>query len=145
FAGAASRLRPQRQWALSAALVLLFAALGWMALPRDVTRNGAAYSFRDPVANGSGIVPPIFVLRANGAAVRFGNAVVTPQGVIRVGVYDPFDPLLAGATEAITLPADARLLWFLASHDERQALRDRTAELALAVSRSMLDILRSPE
>jgi hypothetical protein len=124
---------------------VLFAALGWTALPHDVTRDSTAFTVRDPVADGSGISAPVFVLRANGTAVRFGNAVLTPRGVIRVGIYDPLDPLLAGATEAVSLPADARLFWFLASPAERQDLRDRTTDLARALSRSVLDILRSPE
>lgn len=141
----ASRLHPGRQWALSAGLFVLFAVLGWTALPHDVTRDLAAFDVRDVAADGSGISAPVFVLRANGTAVRFGNAVLTPRGIIRVGVYDPLDPLLAGATEAVSLPADARLFWFLASPGERQDLRDKTTDLALALTRSVLDILRSPE
>jgi len=140
-----SRLRPARQWILSIALVVLFGGLGWSALPAKVTQAASALSFRDAAANGSGIAAPVFVLRDSGVAVRFGNAELTPDGVIRVGFYDPLDPLLFRATEAISLPGDIRLLWLLASPEERQTLRDRGADLALALSHSMLAILRSPE
>jgi hypothetical protein len=143
--GRSSALRPARQWTLSIGLVVLFAALGWSALPHEVTGEASALSFRDNAANGSGIGAPVFVLRDEGSTVRFGNAVLAPGGVIRVGLYDPLDPLLAHATEPVSLPGDPRLLWLLASPRERQALRDATADLALALSQSVLAIMRSPE
>ena len=126
-------------------LAALFGALGWSALPANVTRSGAALSLRDPAADGTGIAAPVFVLRDTGVAVRFGNAVQLPGGVIRVGFYDPLDPLLVRATEPVSLPSDVRLLWLLASPQERQSLRDRTADLAVALSHATFDIARSPE
>jgi len=140
-----ARLRPARQWVLSVALAAAFGALGWSALPAKVTQTATALSFRDAAANGSGIAAPVFVLRDSGVAVRFGNAELAPDGVIRVGFYDPLDPLLFHATEAISLPGDIRLLWLLASPEERQTLRERGAGLALALSHSVLAIMRSPE
>ena len=141
----ASRLRPARQWLLSIALAALLGALGWSALPANVTRAGSALSLRDPLAARASIATPVFVLRDSGVAVRFGNASMLPGGVIRVGFYDPLDPLLIRATEAVSLPGDARLLWLLASPSERQSLRDDTADLAVAVSHAAFDIVRSPE
>jgi hypothetical protein len=140
-----STLHPARQWVLSLVLALLFAGLGWSALPSDITRGSYVLQYHDPRANNTTIGAPVFVLRDSGAAVRFGDATLTPDGVIRVGLYDPLDPLLAHATEAVTLPADPRLLWLLASQNERQALRDATAELAFAMSSALVDIIRSPE
>ena len=119
--------------------------MGWSALPANVTRSGSAISLRDPEAGNATIATPVFVLRDSGVAVRFGNAAMLAGGVIRVGFYDPLDPLLIRATEAVSLPGDARLLWLLASPAERQSLRDQTADLAVAVSHAAFDIVRSPE
>jgi hypothetical protein len=143
--GRATSLPPKRQWVLSLGIIVVFGVLGWSALPRDVTATSAALVVRDPAANGAGIGPAVFVLRDNGTAVRFGNAALVAGGAIRVGFYDPLDPLLGHATEAVSLPGDPRLLWLLASPAERQALRDGTADLALALSQSSFAVLRSPE
>jgi hypothetical protein len=127
------------------ALVVLFVFLGLSALPRDVTATSSALTVRDPVGNGPGFGSSVFVLRENGTAVRFGNATPTADGAVRIGFYDPLDPLLANATEPVSLPGDPRLLWLLASPEERQALRSGTAELAQALSQSVFAVLRSPE
>jgi hypothetical protein len=141
----ASRLRPARQWLLSIVFAALFGGLGWSALPANVTRASSALSLRDPLAGNATIATPVFVLRDSGVAVRFGNAITQSGGVIRVGFYDPLDPLLIRATEPVSLPSDARLLWLLASATERQSLRDHTADLAVAMSHAAFDVFRSPE
>jgi hypothetical protein len=141
----AAALHPRRQWALSVVLVVLFAVLGWSALPHDLTASASALNVRDAGGANGGIGTPVFALRENGTAVRFGNAAVAPDGVIRVGIYDPLDPLLAHATEMVSLPADPRLLWLLASASERQSLREATTDLARSLSQSAFAILRSPE
>jgi hypothetical protein len=141
----AATLHPKRQWALSIALVVLFAALGWSALPRNITATSSSLTLRDMEPTSAGIGPPVFVLRDDGTAVRFGNAVLTEGGVIRIGFYDSLDPLLAHATESVSLPGDPRLLWLLASQSERQALRDATGDMAQAASHSVFAVLRSPE
>jgi hypothetical protein len=141
----AATLHPKRQWALSVALVVLFAALGWSALPRNITATSSSLTLRDMEPTSAGIGPPVFVLRDDGTAVRFGNAVLTEGGVIRIGFYDSLDPLLAHATESVSLPGDPRLLWLLASQSERQALRDATGDMAQAASHSVFAVLRSPE
>lgn len=138
-------LHPKRQWALSIGLVVLFASLGWSALPRNVTAMSSSVTVRDTEPTSAGIGPPVFVLRDDGTAVRFGSAVLTEGGVIRIGFYDSLDPLLAHATESVSLPGDPRLLWLLASQTERQTLRDATADLAQAASQSVFAVLRSPE
>jgi hypothetical protein len=65
-------------------------------------------------------------------------------GIIRVGVYDPLDPSFGHATAAVSLPGDGRLLWLLASPDERQTLRDKAAAVVLGISHSAAEIARSP-
>ena len=137
-------MHPKRQWALSIGLVAAFAALGLSALPRDVVTSGPPILMRDPLSSGP-IGFPVFVLRDNGSAVRFGDAASGPNGTIRVGVYDPLDPILGHATEAVSLPGDPRLLWLLASRSERESIREATGDLAHAVPHAALDILQSPE
>jgi hypothetical protein len=141
----AARLDPRRQWALSAAIVVLFAAMGWSTLPRDVTASSTAVVVRDPDTPGTPVGAPVFLLRDSGTAVRFGNATATPDGGIRVGFFDPLDPLLASATEAVSLPGDPRLLWLLASPTERQSLREATTDFAASLSHSFFAVLSSPE
>jgi hypothetical protein len=142
--GRMGTLHPRRQWALSAALIAVFAALGLSALPHDLVASGSRILMRDTVASGP-IGQPVFVLRDNGSAVRFGDAAAGPNGTIRVGVYDPLDPLLGHATEAVSLPGDPRLLWLLASTAEREQIRTAAVDLAHAVPHAALDILQSPE
>ena len=139
------RLNPTRDWLASLVLLVLAFAVGLNCLPRRPTQLAAAIDLSDQQRGGAGIAAAVFALRDNGAAVRFGNAELTDQGLIRVGFYDSLDPLLATATEAVSLPADARLLWFLASNQERQALRDKAAFLAVAMTRGVRDVLGSPE
>jgi hypothetical protein len=143
--GRATTLHPKRQWALSIGVAVLFVALGLSALPRDVTATSSALTVRDMAGTGASFGSPVFVLRENGIAVRFGNAAPTEDGAVRIGFYDPLDPLLAHATEPVSLPGDPRLLWLLASPAERQALRDETVGLAQALSQSVFAVLRSPE
>ncbi|MGA9015425.1 MAG: hypothetical protein WB509_23285, partial [Acetobacteraceae bacterium] len=116
-------------------------AFGLSALPSDLTAAAGAIALRDPSDTLAGIGAPVFVLRESGVAVRFGNAVATQDGAIRIGFYDAFDPLLTHATEPVSLPADPRLLWLLASPDERQSLREATADLAHALPQTALAML----
>jgi hypothetical protein len=139
------RLHPARDWLASAVLLTLAFAVGLNCLPRRPTQLAAAIDLADPQRAGTGIAPAVFALRDSGAAVRFGNAELTAQGMIRVGFYDNLDPLLATATEAVSLPADARLLWLLASPQERQSLREKAASLAVAVTAGARDVLGSRE
>lgn len=143
--GRANALHPRRQWALSLIVTAMFVALGLSALPRDVTASAGSMMFVDPANNSAAIGAPVFVLRDSGLAVRFGNAVATSDGTIRVGLYDPFDPLLVQATEPVSLPADPRLLWLLASPQERRSLREALVDLARAVPETAIDMLQSPE
>ncbi len=127
------------------ALTAILVALGLSALPNDLTATAGSITVRDPSGVTAGIGAPVFVLRDSGLAIRFGNAVATRDGAIRIGFYDPLDPLLADATEPVSLPADPRLLWLLASPDERQSLREATTDLVRALPQTALAMLHSPE
>ena len=142
--GKRARLRPARQWVLSVVLLVLFGGLGWTSLPADLAAARTALRLEDKQPTGAGVVTPVFVLREDGAAARFGDAAMETSGIVRVGLYDPLDPLLAQASTAVSLPGDGRLLWLLASPEDRQTLRDKATALVLAVSASAVDIVRSP-
>jgi hypothetical protein len=139
-----ARLRPARQWSLSLLLFGAFTGLGWSALPSDLSGAKTALRLEDPTQNGTGIATPVFLLRSDGAAVRFGDAAVQAGGIVRVGLYDPLDPRLTQATVAVSLPADGRLLWLLAAPDERQTLRDKASAVILGLVGSAAEITRSP-
>ena len=161
--GDTSRAGPFRG-VLSAALVALFVALGWSAMPLGAALRPSTGLLVDPLVDQAaddpacGVAAAVFALRADGTAVRFGDARTDDPagsgatsghdaacGAIRLKLYDPLDPLLEDATEAVSLPGDARLLWLLASDDERRRLRAMAADLAAGLSESAVTILRSPE
>lgn len=148
----ASRLlptaRPPRAthaWPTSAAVLALMSAIGWSSLPGNLAATAGGVRLADPRPSTDSLAPAVFALREDGSAVRFGNAERAPDGDIRVGLYDPIDRLVGVATEAVSLPADPRLLWLLASPAERQGLRAQAEALVLAVPNAFVDIFRSPE
>jgi hypothetical protein len=137
--------RSTHAWPTSAAVLALLSLLGWSALPGGLADGPARVLLTDARAGTDSLTPAVFALREDGTAVRFGNAELTPGGVIRVGFYDPLDGLTGVATEPVSLPADPRLLWLLASPAERQRLREQSSALVLAVSSAFVDIIRSPQ
>jgi hypothetical protein len=139
------RINPWRDWAASGVVLAIGLVLGLSSLPNRPTLSPAAATLSDPRGQVRTVAPAVFALRDSGAAVRFANAEVTRDGEIRVGFYDPLDPLLATATEPVSLPGDARLLWLLAAPAERQAIRQRAAALVVAVSTGSREILGSAE
>jgi hypothetical protein len=138
-----ARLHPMRQWALSLVMLGVFLGLGWTSLPANLAGAQTALRLQDQQAGDSGIGIAVFVLREDGDALRFGNAEMEAPGIVRVGLYDPLDPLLSQATVAVSLPGDGRLLWLLASPEERSALRDKAAALVVSLSHSGAEIARS--
>ena len=124
---------------------MVFVGLGLSALPRNLTNNASAITLREEPGVSFGVGAPVFVLRENGLAVRFGNAVAAGEGAIRIGFYDPLDPLLAHATEPVSLPADPRLLWLLASSEERRSLREAIGDLGRVLPHTALSMINSPE
>ncbi len=146
--GFASGRRPQRPthaWFTSAGVLALLVAIGWSSLPGSLDENAAAVRLADPRPGAASLTTAVFALREDGTAVRFGNAEMAPGGIIRVGLYNPLDRLIGIATEPVSLPADPRLLWLLASPAERQGLSEQSSALVVAVSSAAGNILRSPE
>jgi hypothetical protein len=136
--------RATHAWPTSAAVLALLSAIGWSSLPGNLS-DLTAVRLSDPRPAADSLAPAVFALREDGSAVRFGNAERAPDGAIRVGLYDPLDRLVGIATEPVSLPADPRLLWLLASPAERQGLRAQAESLVLAIPAAFVDIVRSPE
>jgi len=151
--GRSRRVSPARNWMLSAILLAVGVTVGLSCLPNRPTLGPAAIDLVDPAAPGMSpatyapatYAPAVFALRENGAAVRFAHADGSADGSVRIGFYDPLDPLLVFATEPVSLPADARLLWLLAAPAERAAIRERSAAFAGALASDSRAILTSPE
>ena len=137
--------RPTHAWASSVVVLALLVAVGWSSLPGNVADTAALVRLSDPKSGAFSLTTAVFALHEDGTAVRFGNAEQAADGVIRVGLYDPLDRLLGIATEPVSLPADPRLLWLLASPAERLRLSEQSSALVVAVSTAIGDILRSPE
>ena len=137
--------RPTHAWLASAAVLALLVAIGWSALPGGPGDNAGLVRLADPKSGPASLSTAVFALHEDGSAVRFGNAQLAPDGVIRVGLYNPVDRLVGIATEPVSLPADPRLLWLLASPAERQGLSEQSSALVVALSTAIGDILRSPE
>jgi hypothetical protein len=136
------RARPGRDWAVSAALLAGAFALGASCLPSRLVARPDALAFADP--GGGGVVAAVFALRPDGSATRFGQA-QSADGVIRVGLYDRSDKLLAHATEAVAMPADLRLAWLTAPEAERAAIAGAARATARHVADGARDALGSPE
>ena len=130
-------------WIVSGAMVTLFVALGWSALPSAIALQAGAIRLQDELAGSAPIAAPVFVLNEDGSALRFGVAAMASPGIIRVGLYDTFEPRFRDAKIALSLPGDGRLLWLLASPNERRELREQADALALGVSFAVTEILRS--
>ncbi len=160
--GRSRGVSPARNWALSAVVLVIGVSIGLSCLPHRPTLRPSAIELVDPAASASTqatfapapalgtfaphtFVPAVFALRDNGAAVRFAHADSVPDGSVRIGFYDPLDPLLVFATEPVSLPADARLLWLLAAPAERAAIRERSSAFAGALASDGRGILTSPE
>ena len=137
--------RPTHAWLTSAAVLALLVSVGWSSLPGGLADSSASVRLADPRSGSSSLTTAVFALREDGTAVRFGNADRAPDGTIRIGLYNPLDRLIGIATEPVSLPADPRLLWLLASPAERQGLSEQSSALVVAVSSAIGDILRSPE
>ena len=137
--------RATHAWRTSAVVLVLLSLVGWSALPQRLSNGPESLHLTDPRQSADTIAGAVFALREDGTAVRFGNAESAPGGVILVGLYNPLDRLVGVATEAVSLPADQRLLWLLASPAEREALREQASALVLSVSAAFVDIIRSPE
>jgi hypothetical protein len=131
-----------RQVPISLVLVVVFAILGWSVLPMRAT---GGLTLKDPTGDTDHIGVPVFALHQDGVATLFGEAMHAADGGIQVTLYDKTDPILLSATQAISLPGDLRLLWLLASEDERRQLRDMLSAMIIGASDTAFAILQSPD
>jgi hypothetical protein len=123
----------------------LFTILGWTAIPSRATTLEGAWRLTDPASSDDKIAAHVFTLRPDGVAVLSGDAEQIPDGTIRIGLYDPLDPMLVNATLAVSLPGDLRLLWLLASEQERTRLRGMASVLLIGLSDSLVATMQAPE
>jgi len=149
WAGRGRRVNPVRDWTISVLVMASGLGIGLTCLPDRPARAPSAVTLVDAAApgaeRGAAFAPAVFALRDDGVVVRFAGLETDASGALRVGFYDPLDPLLEHATEPVSLPADARLLWLLAAPGERQAIRDRTGALVTAIATDTRAILTSQE
>lgn len=133
--------------AIASLLLLgLFTAAGLSALPlRGAPPN---LSFTPVEPDGLSALfgsLPVLTLRADRTTIRSGYAQRDADGRIRVTLYDPYEPLLAEASEGVLFSADLRALWMLATDEERTRLRGGFTALAQSLRQSADAILHSPE
>ena len=131
--------------AASIGLSVLFLSAGWAALP---TRNAPAtwtYWLQDPAAAAEGETMPVFIMRADRSTLRAGQASLKADGRIDVTLYDPSDPRLIQGSEGLLFSADLRVLWLLASADERAQLQRGLEKLGRGLRDAVDAVLRSPE
>lgn len=129
----------------SIGLSVLFLSAGWAALP---TRNAPptwSYRLQDAAAAAEGEALPVFIMRADRSTLRAGIGKVKAGGRIDVTLYDPSDPLLAQGSEGLLFNADLRVLWLLASEEERTQLRHGVEKLGRGLREAVDAVLRSPE
>ncbi|WP_448191840.1 hypothetical protein [Azospirillum sp. sgz301742] len=129
----------------SAGLAILFLAAGWATLP---TRNAPptwTYRLQDPVADPKGEAVPVFIMRADRSTLRAGVAHPQADGRIDVTLFDPGDPSLIQGSEALMFNADLRVLWLLASNEERAQLWRGLDAVGRGLRDAVDAVMRSPE
>ena len=131
--------------AASVGLAILFLSAGWTALPTRNAPSTLAYRLPDgdPAAGDEGM--PVFVLRPDHSTLRAGVARMQTGGRIDVTLYDPSDPELTQESEGLLFNADLRVMWLLATDEERAALRRGIEKLGVGLRDAIDAVLRSPE
>ncbi|PWC52738.1 hypothetical protein TSO221_13155 [Azospirillum sp. TSO22-1] len=131
--------------AASIGLSLLFLSAGWATLP---TRNPPptwVYRLPDPGSVAAADAIPVFIMRADRSTLRAGQANVKADGRIDVTLYDPSDPRLIDGSEGLLFNADLRVLWLMASEEERAQLQRGLEKLGRGLREAVDAVLRSPE
>ncbi|HYH37430.1 MAG TPA: hypothetical protein VD860_04345 [Azospirillum sp.] len=131
--------------AASIGLSVLFLAAGWATLP---TRNPPAtwvYRLPDPGAAAAADAIPVFIMRPDRSTLRAGQANIKADGHIDVTLYDPSDPRLIEGSEGLLFNADLRVLWLMASEEERAQLQRGLEKLGRGLRDALDAVLRSPE
>ena len=127
-------------------LLALFVTAGLSALPLRGAPPSLSFTAvaPDSLPAMTGIVP-VLTLRPDRTTIRSGYASRAENGRISVTLYDPYEPILAQASEGVVFSADLRALWVLATAEERDQLHAGFNALAMGLRRSSDAILHSPE
>ncbi|MCW2249376.1 hypothetical protein M2352_005036 [Azospirillum fermentarium] len=130
----------------SLALAALFLSAGRATLPTRAQPPSLGYRVPETaaaVAEASGL--PVFLLQANHATLRSGTARIGAGGAVDITLYDPSDPRLIHGSEAVLFNTDLRVLWLLATDEERTALREGLQTVGRGLRDAVEAVLRSPE
>lgn len=130
----------------SLALAVLFLSAGRATLPTRAQPPSLSYRVPEsatPVAETPAL--PVFLLQANHATLRSGTARIRADGAVDITLYDPSDPRLIQGSEAVLFNTDLRVLWLLATDEERTALRDGVQTVGRGLRDAIQTVLRSPE
>lgn len=132
----------------SLSLWVLFLSAGWSALPmRD---RQPVWTFR-PADRSAGIAAvsarpvPVFAMRPDRSTLRVGTGSTQADGRIEFTPFDPDDPLLVQGSEGLLFDADLRVLWLLASDEERTRIRLGIDALGRGLREAVDAVLKSPE
>ncbi|PWC31251.1 hypothetical protein [Azospirillum sp. TSO35-2] len=130
----------------SLALGGLFLAAGWATVPTRGASPTITFQVRDPGDIAPGGEPvPVFLMRSDRSTLRAGTAHGRPDGKIGVTLFDPADPRLIQSSEAVLLNADIRVLWLLASDEERAELWRGVQAVGRGLREAIDTVLASPE
>ena len=133
--------------AASLALGALFLSAGWSTLP---TRHAAAtvsYELAAPLdgmASGS-LTLPVFLMQPDHSTLRCGTALLQRDGRVDITLFDPSDPRLIQGSEALLFNTEFRVLWLLATDEERTQLWRGFEEVGRGLRTAIDAILQSPE
>jgi hypothetical protein len=132
----------------SLGLWVLFLFAGWSALPMRDRHPVWTFHQADQLAS-SGVAStqpvPVFVMRPDRSTLRVGTGIPQADGRIDALPFDPSDPRLIQASEALLFDADLRVLWLLASDEERTRIRLGMDALGRGLREAVDAVIKSPE
>lgn len=129
----------------SLGLSILFLSAGWATLPTRSAPPTWTYRLQDSAAELRSEASPVFIMRADRSTLRAGVAHPQADGRIGVTLFDPGDPTLIHGSEALLFNADLRVLWLLASDEERAELWRGMDALGRGLRDTVDAVMRSPE
>ena len=84
-------------------------------------------------------------MRPDRSTLRVGTGSTQADGRIEFTPFDPDDPLLVQGSEGLLFDADLRVLWLLASDEERTRIRLGIDALGRGLREAVDAVLKSPE